>query len=182
MTNNSSASYNNNITMTNNSSASYNSFASCQTEVEVWLDYPNPKLLEAATVLDGYEMLQECWWCFPSPPTIRSTLNCYLVNLAVADLLITTLCWPTHRQSHHLTSLRPRPLLLPTSGFGARYVCERFRADAGGCGVQPSLCRVVSPSSSQCQPKTRPPPALVMGSVLYPSPSLDSSSGTPLYT
>ncbi|KAK3852260.1 hypothetical protein Pcinc_041147, partial [Petrolisthes cinctipes] len=32
---------------------------------------------------------------FSLTPTIRSTLNCYLVNLAVADLLITTLCWPT---------------------------------------------------------------------------------------
>ncbi|KAK4329454.1 hypothetical protein Pmani_000211 [Petrolisthes manimaculis] len=45
--------------MTNNSSVSYNSFASCQTEVEVWLDYPNPKLLQAARVLDAYEILQE---------------------------------------------------------------------------------------------------------------------------
>ncbi|KAK4323399.1 hypothetical protein Pmani_005893 [Petrolisthes manimaculis] len=103
MTNNSSAFY--------NSSSSFTSTPSCQTEVEIWLDYPNPKLLAAARVLDGYEMLQILLTCsvilisvvgnigvmvvFSLTPTIRSTLNCYLVNLAMADLFITTLCWPT---------------------------------------------------------------------------------------
>ncbi|KAK3864730.1 hypothetical protein Pcinc_029590 [Petrolisthes cinctipes] len=103
MTNNSSVFY--------NSSSSFTSSPSCQTEVEIWLDYPNSKLLEAAKVLDGYEVLQILLMCavilisvvgnigvmvvFSLTPTIRSTLNCYLVNLAVADLFITTLCWPT---------------------------------------------------------------------------------------
>ncbi|XP_068202589.1 QRFP-like peptide receptor [Palaemon carinicauda] len=73
--------------------------------------YPFPMLVEAAGILDCYEILQIILFVIVfffsvcgnlvvmivvyQNSFLRSTVNYYLVNLAVSDLLITVLCWPT---------------------------------------------------------------------------------------
>ncbi|XP_064109312.1 orexin receptor type 2-like [Macrobrachium nipponense] len=73
--------------------------------------FPFPALVEAARTLDYYEIMQVVLIVFVfifsvcgnlivmivvyQNSFLRSTVNYYLVNLAVSDLLITVLCWPT---------------------------------------------------------------------------------------